>query len=84
MCVSDEQTATATGRTIASSGPATGFSYNGSGCEAYPITKAGIKLITNDMAAKHGKDGIRFNCVAPNAIKVPKMVEAGVFEKYGE
>ncbi len=61
----------------------TGLSYNGSGCEAYPITKAGIKLITNDMAAKHGKDGIRFNCVAPNAIKVPKMVEAGVFEKYG-
>lgn len=60
----------------------TALSYNGSGCEAYPITKAGIKIVTNDMAAQNAKYGIRFNMVAPNAIEVPKLND--VFDKYGE
>ena len=61
---------------------ATALSYNGSQCEAYPMSKAAIKICTNDMAACNGKYGIRFNMVAPNSIKVPKLDY--VFDKYGD
>lgn len=63
---------------------ATALSYNGSGCQAYPMSKAAIKICTNDMVLPNGKYGIRFNMLAPNSVKVPKMVAAGVYEKYGD
>lgn len=50
----------------------TAFTYAGAACQAYPSSKAVIKLITQDMAAKHSKDGVRFNCCAPNNIYTPE------------
>ena len=44
---------------------ATALSFMSSGCQAYPITKAGTKLVTQDMAAMAGRFGIRFNCLIP-------------------
>ncbi len=61
---------------------ATALSYNGSACEAYPMSKAAIKICTSDMAATNGKYGIRFNMLAPNSVKVPKLNM--VFDKYGD
>ena len=52
---------------------ATALSFMSSGCQAYPITKAGTKLVTQDMAAMAGRFGIRFNCLAPNLIWTPKQ-----------
>ena len=52
---------------------ATALSFMSSGCQAYPITKAGVKLVTQDMAAYAGKFGVRFNCLAPNLIWTPKQ-----------
>ena len=63
---------------------ATALSYNGSGCQAYPMSKAAIKICTQDMVLPNGKYGIRFNMLAPNSVKVPKMEAAGVYEKYGD
>ncbi len=52
---------------------ATALSFMGSGCQAYPVSKAGIKLVTQDMVPMGGKYGIRFNCLAPNLIWTPKL-----------
>lgn len=52
---------------------ATALSFMSSGCQAYPITKAGVKIVTQDMAAYAGKFGVRFNCLAPNLIWTPKQ-----------
>ncbi len=51
----------------------TALSFMGSGCQAYPISKAGVKLVTQDMVPMGGKYGIRFNCLAPNLVWVPKQ-----------
>lgn len=51
----------------------TALSYMNAGCQAYPITKVGTKLVTQDMAALAGPYGIRFNCLAPNLIWTPKQ-----------
>lgn len=58
----------------------TAYSYTGAGCQAYPATKAAIKIITADMAAKHSKDGVRFNSVAPNNVATPD--NANIFGPY--
>lgn len=50
----------------------TAYTYAGAACQAYPASKAVIRLITQDMAAKHSKDGVRFNCCAPNNIYTPE------------
>jgi NAD(P)-dependent dehydrogenase (short-subunit alcohol dehydrogenase family) len=63
---------------------ATALSYNGSQCQAYPMSKAAVTICTNDMVLPNGPHGIRFNMIAPNSVKVPKMVAAGVYEKYGD
>lgn len=51
----------------------TALSYMGSGCQAYPMSKAGILISTQDMVTNNAKKGIRFNCLAPNLVWVPKQ-----------
>jgi len=41
----------------------------------YPTSKAAVIGLTRAMAAHHGREGIRVNCVAPGAVTTP-MVEA--------
>jgi 3-oxoacyl-[acyl-carrier protein] reductase len=60
------------GGTVMNFTSSTGITYVGSGCQAYPASKAAIKIITQDMAAQHAKDHIRFNCVAPNFCYTPE------------
>ncbi|MEG1869667.1 MAG: SDR family oxidoreductase [Oscillospiraceae bacterium] len=62
---------------------ATALSYMGSACQAYPMSKAAIKICTNDMVSPNGKYGIRFNMLAPNLVYVPKQAKVYVqFEKW--
>ncbi len=61
---------------------ATALSFMGSACQAYPISKAGVKLVTQHMVSIGAKFGIRFNCLAPNLVWVPKQAET--FEKLGD
>lgn len=51
----------------------TAFSWNGSGCSGYPISKAAVYNATHNMVKQVSPTtGIRFNCLAPNYVKVPK------------
>ncbi len=61
---------------------ATALSYMDSGCQAYPISKAGVGLVTNNMVSLGSKYGIRFNCLAPNMVWVPKQDH--VYQNFGE
>lgn len=40
---------------------------------AYPTSKAAIVGLTRAMAAHHGPEGIRVNCVAPGMIRTPRV-----------
>ncbi len=52
----------------------TGLAYNGSAIQGYPFSKACIKLGTQNMVNQVSKKyGIRFNCLAPNYVWVPKQ-----------
>lgn len=51
----------------------TALSYMGTGCQAYPMSKAAILICTKDMVTNNAKKGIRFNCLAPNLVQVPKQ-----------
>jgi|SRR6185312_9044191 NAD(P)-dependent dehydrogenase (short-subunit alcohol dehydrogenase family) len=44
----------------------------------YPTSKGAIVQMTRAMAAQHGPDGIRVNCVAPGKVFTPMMEAAGV------
>lgn len=51
----------------------TALSWNGSGAQAYPMSKAAIKNATQNMVKSvSAKHGIRFNCLAPNYVWTPK------------
>lgn len=61
----------------------TGLAYNGSAVQGYPFSKACIKLATQNMVNQVSKKyGIRFNCLAPNYVWVPK--QKAVFDMYEE
>ncbi len=62
---------------------ASGVGYNGSAVQGYPLSKACIKLATENMVNQVSKKyGIRFNCLAPNNVWVPKQEE--VWKQFGE
>lgn len=44
----------------------------------YPTTKGAIIQMTRAMAAHHGKEGIRVNCVAPGMVFTPMVRSRGV------
>ena len=51
----------------------TALSWNGSGCQGYPMSKAAILNATQNMVKSVSpKTGIRFNCLAPNFVFTPK------------
>ena len=53
---------------------ATALAYNGSAIQGYPFSKACVKLGTQNMVNQVSKKyGIRFNCLAPNYVWVPKQ-----------
>ncbi len=47
---------------------------------AYTASKGGIIALTHSMAADHGRDGIRVNCIAPGLVETP-MFEAVASEE---
>jgi NAD(P)-dependent dehydrogenase (short-subunit alcohol dehydrogenase family) len=47
-----------------------GFS-SAKGRAAYCASKAGVVLFTRALAADHGRDGVRINCVCPGTIDTP-------------
>lgn len=61
----------------------TGLAYNGAVMQGYPLSKASIKLVTQNMVNQVSKKyAIRFNCLAPNYVWVPK--QKAVFDMYEE
>jgi NAD(P)-dependent dehydrogenase (short-subunit alcohol dehydrogenase family) len=46
----------------------------------YPTTKGAIIQMTRAMAAQHGKENIRVNCVAPGMVYTPMVRWRGVDE----
>jgi NAD(P)-dependent dehydrogenase (short-subunit alcohol dehydrogenase family) len=46
----------------------------------YAVSKGGVIALTTQMAAHHGRDHIRVNCIAPGHIYTP-MVAAGMTEE---
>jgi NAD(P)-dependent dehydrogenase (short-subunit alcohol dehydrogenase family) len=46
------------------------------GMAAYGAAKAGLIQLTQTLAAEHGKDGIRVNCIAPGVIRTPIVAES--------
>jgi 3-oxoacyl-[acyl-carrier protein] reductase len=55
----------------------------------YAVAKAGIELLTQDVAAQAGPFGIRVNCVAPetilterNQVRIPEAVQAQLVEAH--
>ena len=45
---------------------------------AYPATKGAVVNMTRAMAAHHGADGIRVNCVAPGLVYTPLVAVQGL------
>ena len=50
----------------------------------YPTSKAAVINMTRAMAAHHGKDGIRVNCIAPGLVYTPYVVGAGMSDEVRE
>lgn len=47
----------------------------------YPTTKGAIIQMTRAMAAQHGQEGIRVNCVAPGMVYTPMVRGIGMTEE---
>jgi len=43
----------------------------GIGEEPYSAAKAGVINLTQNLATRHGRDGIRANCIAPGTVQTP-------------
>lgn len=43
------------------------------GMTAYGVSKAGVLQLTRQIAADHGADGIRANCVCPSGLEQPSL-----------
>jgi NAD(P)-dependent dehydrogenase (short-subunit alcohol dehydrogenase family) len=50
----------------------------------YPTTKAAVLHMSRAMAAHHGAEGIRVNCVAPGAVNTPMVQSRGMDEELRE
>jgi NAD(P)-dependent dehydrogenase (short-subunit alcohol dehydrogenase family) len=44
----------------------------------YPTSKGAIVSLTRSMAAHHGRDGIRVNCIAPGTVYTPMVAARGM------
>lgn len=44
----------------------------------YPTSKAAVVGLTQSMAAHHGRDGVRVNCVAPGLVYTPMVAARGM------
>jgi NAD(P)-dependent dehydrogenase (short-subunit alcohol dehydrogenase family) len=50
----------------------------------YPTSKGAVVNMTRAMAAHHGKDNIRVNCVCPGMVYTPMMYAGGMTEEMRE
>lgn len=48
------------------------------GMTAYGVSKAGVLQLTRQIAADHGREGIRANCVCPSGLVSPSLDRAAV------
>ena len=44
----------------------------------YPTSKGAVVSLTRAMAAHHGRDGIRVNCIAPGTVYTPMVASRGM------
>ena len=52
--------------------------YGATGHAAYGAAKAGVMSLARAMASEWGSNGIRVNCVAPDVIMTPRLLEGQV------
>lgn len=48
------------------------------GMTAYGVSKAGVLQLTRQIAADHGREGIRANCICPSGLESPSLDRAAV------
>jgi NAD(P)-dependent dehydrogenase (short-subunit alcohol dehydrogenase family) len=54
------------------------------GLTAYSTSKGAVIALTRAMAADHGRDGIRVNCVAPGPVYTPMVYQRGMSDEVRE
>lgn len=54
------------------------------GLAAYATTKGAVISFTKALAADHGRDGIRANCIAPGPVYTPMVSSAGMTDEVRE
>jgi NAD(P)-dependent dehydrogenase (short-subunit alcohol dehydrogenase family) len=47
----------------------------------YPTSKGAVVQLTRAMAAHHGREGIRVNCIAPGMVYTPMVYTRGMTEE---
>src|SRR3546814_8157473 len=47
----------------------------------YPTSKGAVVNLTRAMAAHHGRDGIRVNCIAPGSVYTPMVATRGMTDE---
>jgi NAD(P)-dependent dehydrogenase (short-subunit alcohol dehydrogenase family) len=47
----------------------------------YPTSKSAVIGLTRAMAAHHGRDGIRVNCIAPGTVYTPMVASRGMSDE---
>lgn len=50
------------------------------GMTAYGVSKAGVLQLTRQIAADHGKDGVRANCVCPSGLEDPSADRLAILD----
>lgn len=50
----------------------------------YPTSKGAVVQMTRAMAAQHGREGIRVNCIAPGMVFTPMVIGDGMAEERRE
>lgn len=59
-------------------------SQRGRGLTPYAASKGAVEALTRGMAADHGREGIRVNCIAPGPVYTPLVYAGGMSDQLRE
>lgn len=59
-------------------------SQHGRGLTPYAASKGAVEALTRGMAADHGREGIRVNCIAPGPVYTPLVYAGGMSDQLRE
>ena len=59
-------------------------SHRPRGLTPYAASKGAVEALTRGMAADHGREGIRVNCIAPGPVYTPLVYAGGMSDELRE